>query len=92
MNAKDVRALLDEVAPPAGRADLTNPQKIALAQAHATLLLAEQVRLANAISILDGSAAMVEHDTGARASTPGAKERVKWRNELRAQVREALGI
>lgn len=92
MNAIDeARALLTDVTPPDGRADLTNPQKIALAHAIATVELAEQQKLANVLAILSGSHLLIEHDTKNEAA-PLAIRRQAWRNELREYVRTVTGV
>ena len=74
-----------------GRAGLTNPQLIALAQAHATLALVEEQRLANEIALLAMGATAVEHDTKPTA-TDVARARTDRRNALRRRIREGLGL
>ena len=87
----EARALLTDVTPPDGRADLTNPQKITLAHAIATIELAEQQRLANILTILAGSHLLIEHDTK-NETAPAAIRRQTWRNELREYVRTTTGV
>lgn len=92
MSALDTaRAVLAGIEAPDGRADLTNPQKIALAQAIATVELAEQQQLANTLRILAGSHLLVEEDVK-KETAPLAVRRQKWRNSLRAMVRRITGI
>lgn len=54
--------------------------------------LTAQLRLSNQIAVLKAGASVLEHDTGARATTATAKARVGRRNALRAEVRAALGL
>lgn len=70
---------------------LTNPQLIALAQAHATLALVEEQRLANEIAVLAMGATAVEHD-GKPQTTDVAKARTDRRNALRRRIREGMGL
>ena len=92
MSALDeARAILTDVIPPDGRADLTNPQKIALAHAIATIELAEQQQLANVLTILGGSHLLIEEDVK-NETARAAIRRQAWRNELREYVRTVTGV
>jgi hypothetical protein len=54
--------------------------------------LTAQLRLSNQIAVLRAGASLLEHDSGARASSPAAVARVAKRNALRAEVRAALEL
>lgn len=54
--------------------------------------LTAQLRVSNQIAALKAGASVLQHDVGARASTPTAKARTARRNEVRAEVRAALGL
>ncbi|MDQ7877331.1 hypothetical protein Q9R08_05005 [Microbacterium sp. QXD-8] len=74
-----------------GRAGLTNPQLIALAQTHATLALVEEQRIANSIAALHLGTAALDHDNKVSAD-PKTARRVASRNALRRLIREGLGL
>jgi hypothetical protein len=54
--------------------------------------LTAQLRLSNQIAALKAGTSVLEHDIGARATTPVAKARLARRNALRAEVRAALSL
>lgn len=54
--------------------------------------LAREVRVANAIAALRLGSAALDEDPGVRATTSTAKARVARANELRARVRDGLGV
>ncbi|WP_137843833.1 hypothetical protein [Microbacterium sp. 2FI] len=54
--------------------------------------LIAELRLANRLRALELGPAALEHDDGKRATTDTAKRRVAQRNQLRAEVRTALGM
>lgn len=83
---------LRQVDVPEGRAGLTNPQLIALAQAHATLALVAEQRMANEIAVLALPGSALDIDDMKRAQTDSAKERANRRNVLRRRVAEGMGL
>jgi hypothetical protein len=83
---------LARVEVPEGRAGLTNPQLIALAQAHATLALAEEQRRANEIAVLGLGASALDHMDEKKASTDVTRRRVVRANLLRERIRKGLGL
>lgn len=92
MNAAETaRGILTSIEPPKGRAGLTVPQEVALAQAYATLALAEAQEAANAIAALQLGVPGLEHDDTTSADTKTAR-RIGWRNRLRSRIREGLGL
>lgn len=82
--------LLAETVPVAGRADLSNTQRLAAAQVFATLELAEQQRAANLLLALQHSA-LIEEQTDKRATSPAARYRVEYRNDMRRDVQHVVG-
>lgn len=75
-----------------GRAGLTNPQLIALAQTHATLALVEQQRIANEIAVLGLGASALDLVDEKKATVAITRTRVQRMNGLRTRIKEGLGL
>lgn len=71
--------------------DLTPAQENRL-QVLATMALAEQLSVANAIAALTAPGSLLVEETLTSAKTDTAVLRVNRRNELRRTVREGLGL
>lgn len=70
----------------------TAPQRLALAQVHATLALAYEQRLANEIATLRlGTSGLDEADLE-KVKTPASVVRQGRVNQLRARIKKGLGL
>lgn len=86
--ARDITA---NIRPPAGRAELTIPAQLALAQTLATIALAEAQETQNALLALQLGVPALEHDDKV-STVPKTEERRQVRNRLRVVVRRGLGL